>query len=214
VSRGPSRPFADVAPLAVELLRLLEPACETIVVAGSLRRRRPFVSDIELVAKPRLEEVRSSEAGLFDAVERIDVRDRTEELIGELLETGTLTLRDVERHRADGSIDVVTLNGPRHKALAYRDVPVDLFVVRPPAQFGCVLTIRTGPADWSQELVTRIQKYSRRVEDGRLLRMGQPVATPDEASFLRECGQAWVEPRERSAARVRIDPAISQAVPA
>lgn len=39
--------------VAEELKRLLEPACERITIAGSIRRRKPEVGDIELLVIPR-----------------------------------------------------------------------------------------------------------------------------------------------------------------
>ncbi len=228
MSKGPSRPFAEVAPLAVELLRLLEPAWERIRVAGSLRRRRSWVSDIELVVEPRVEEVRTIESGLFEAIERVDLVDRTEEAIervdlvdrteeaiARLVDEGTFARREVVVHRADLTEEIQERDGPRYKALVYRGVPLDVFIVRPPAQWGCVFTIRTGPADFAQELVTRIRRHGRRVEDGRLLSpLGATIDTPEEADFFRECGQRWLEPKDRAVERVRIDPALWQAVPA
>ncbi len=38
--------------IADKLLTMLEPACEKIVVAGSIRRRKPEVGDIELLCVP------------------------------------------------------------------------------------------------------------------------------------------------------------------
>lgn len=38
--------------IAEELKGLLEPACEKIVVAGSIRRQKPFVGDVELLCVP------------------------------------------------------------------------------------------------------------------------------------------------------------------
>jgi len=39
--------------IAEQVKALLEPACEKVVIAGSLRRRRPVVNDIDLVLVPR-----------------------------------------------------------------------------------------------------------------------------------------------------------------
>src|SRR5207249_2769202 len=43
--RWPAQQAADVA---IELGRILKPLCSRIVIAGSLRRHKPFVGDIEL----------------------------------------------------------------------------------------------------------------------------------------------------------------------
>jgi DNA polymerase (family 10) len=39
--------------IAEQVKALLEPACEKVAIAGSLRRRRPLVNDIDLVLVPR-----------------------------------------------------------------------------------------------------------------------------------------------------------------
>jgi len=39
--------------IAEQVKALLEPACEKVVIAGSLRRRRPVVNDIDLVLVPQ-----------------------------------------------------------------------------------------------------------------------------------------------------------------
>ena len=72
--------------------------------------------------------------------------------------------------------------------------PVDLFIVRPPADWGVIFTIRTGPADWSQRLVTECQRWFMRVEGGRLLHHGRHVPCPEEADFLAAIGQPWLDP--------------------
>lgn len=46
-------PYAQALQRARELVAQLKPACERIEIAGSLRRRRSEVGDIELVAIPR-----------------------------------------------------------------------------------------------------------------------------------------------------------------
>lgn len=50
----PKYPRAAALEAARDLLRYLAPLCERIVVAGSLRRRRQEVGDIELVYIPRI----------------------------------------------------------------------------------------------------------------------------------------------------------------
>jgi DNA polymerase/3'-5' exonuclease PolX len=201
VSRNPPRPLADAEAIAAERRELLAPGCERIEVAGSIRRRKPEVRDIELVAIPAMGE---QDAGDLWGT-RIPV-DLLEERVTELRELHQVELRDVESHRVDGSVVHGHRNGPAYKALEYRGMPVDLFVVRPPAQWGVIFTIRTGPADWGQRIVTLCQRYLWRVQDGVLYQRGAPVACPEEADFLRAIGQPWVEPAERSAERVQLGP--------
>jgi DNA polymerase/3'-5' exonuclease PolX len=46
-------PLADAEIVARDLLVALAPACERIEIAGSIRRRRPDVGDVEIVYVPR-----------------------------------------------------------------------------------------------------------------------------------------------------------------
>lgn len=190
----------DEAQAKARYLRdVLAVACERIEIAGSVRRGQPEVKDIELVAVPRVVQVQT---GLFG--DTYDVSDELEQRVAYGIRDGWLEVRDVEIHRQDGRVETGRRMGERYKALVYMGVPVDLFIVRPPADFGVIITIRTGPADFSEAIVTAIQPRLMRVEHGQLLRMGRPVPCPEERDFFREVGLPWIEPADRSAARVQL----------
>src|ERR1044071_2059762 len=55
--------YEEALRVALGLRTALEDYCERIEIAGSLRRKRPLVSDIELVFIPKMEERAD---GLFD----------------------------------------------------------------------------------------------------------------------------------------------------
>jgi DNA polymerase/3'-5' exonuclease PolX len=184
--------------MAAHVLDLLSLSCERIAVAGSVRRERPDIGDIEIVVAPLFE---LEPEGLWGEPATID---RLASRLGELAFEGLLLPRLVTVTRKDGSVESQQRVGHRYQALAYRGFPVDLFIVRPPASFGVIFTIRTGPADWSQRLVTDCQRRFNRVENGQLLHFGKPVDCPDERDFLLAIGQPWVEPADRAAARVTI----------
>lgn len=214
MSQGRALPHATAMVVAERLLEVLAPACDRIEIAGSLRRRKPEVHDIELVAVPRFED--RAGADLWSTRAAID---RLEERLGRLMFNGYLSARPVENRRADGSIDIQTKLGPAFKALITPDdVPVDLFVVRPPATWGCIFALRTGPGTWNTRLVTDCKAIGRKVEGGQVWRWAGSrwVAgpTPEEADFLAALGQPWVEPEERHVGRVHIERAIADAVSA
>ncbi len=199
MSSGDPIPYAEALPVAEQLRDLLAPDCERVVIAGSLRRRKALVSDIELVAEARYREEAS---GLWGDAVRVDV---LAERVDVLRESGVLSARPVMLHRADGSEELQTRDGPAYKALTFRGLPVDLFVVDPSrSDFGVILTIRTGPADFSRELVTRCRAWGRRVQGGRLYAHGQYVPCPDERTFLAAVGMPWLEPEERAPERVKL----------
>lgn len=160
---------------ASDLVRLLEPACERISVAGSVRRRCDNVKDLDLVLVPKAEGV-AAPGQLFDAV-RVDAIDAR---IAELISLPNAALsrpRDAN-------------NGPRQKELRFRGRKVELWIVRPPATWGVIFTLRTGPAAFSHLLVTPeaaggAMPVDMRVSAGRLLHAGREVPTPEEGDFFR-----------------------------
>lgn len=196
MSQGQPVPLADATRTARALVAALAPACERIEIAGSIRRRKPMVRDIEIVAIPRYAEV----SGLFEVAERIDLLD---ERIRVNLASGAIAARQVEAHRADGSIDVQTKLGPAYKALIFDGLPVDLFITDA-ERWGCIFALRTGPGDWNTRLVTDCKRYYRSVEGGRVMYLGRAIPTPEEADFFAALGQPWLDPWERSVDRVAI----------
>lgn len=144
--------------IARDLCRRIEPGCEQLQIAGGIRRKKADPHDIELVAIPKLAPV----TDLFgQTTGHVNV---LETILEELLTAGVL--------------ETGPKNGQRMKQ--YRVPPsgvmVDLFVVLPPAQWGVLYAIRTGPAHYSHWLVTQ------RAKGGAL---------PDDA-FVRD-GAVWVD---------------------
>lgn len=198
MSAGKPIPLAEASAVAGELVAALAPGCERIAIAGSIRRQKPQVHDIELVAMPRVRAV--SDGSLWGTT--VDV-DLLEETLGRMLRAGGIARRAVTLHRADGSSEASHRMGPRYKALVYGGLPVDLFVVRPPAEWGVVFALRTGPGDWNTRLVTDAHRYLRAVEGGARLRAGgRYIACPEEEDFFTAIGQPWVDPPDRRVDRV------------
>jgi DNA polymerase/3'-5' exonuclease PolX len=93
--------YSEVLPIAQELVELLRDGCARLEIAGSLRRRRPEVGDIELVAIPRVQE----ETDLFGQV--VHVRSALDELL-----------------TAIGVQVFATKSGPRFKQFPWRGMYV------------------------------------------------------------------------------------------
>ena len=203
MSAGAAIPHDRALGAARALVELLAADCERVEIAGSLRRGKPEVHDIEIVALPRIEPMPE---GLFGEVlaNRLDMR------VAALLELdgSGLQARYVENQRADGSTDVQTKMGSAFKALVWQGIPVDLFAVIPPATWGVIFALRTGPGDWNIELVTRCKDIGRRVAGGQVERWNghawETVPTPEAADFFAAIGQPWVEPADRHPSRVGI----------
>lgn len=175
-------PLAEASALAAEAVELLAPYCERIEIAGSIRRQRQDVGDIELVCIPRMTAVQPD---LFEA-ERGDVSAELQR-VKELIAEGVLEHRlDANGHQACG---------PRFQRLVYKGFALDVFAVLPPAQFGVILAIRTGPAAFSKKLVTSrlaagggCMRMGQCVVEGALMDRGKVIETPEEADFFAAIG--------------------------
>lgn len=182
-------PLAKALVLVGEVIEILRPTCDRIEIAGSIRRNSMMVGDIELVVIPKARQVA---AGLFEDV--TTERDLHFARVKELVEQGALT------HRPDKN--EVKACGPRYQRLCYEGMPLDIFSVKPPAEFGVIFAIRTGPAEFSKALVTKrpygFLQMGMQVLDGRLLDRGRPQETPEELDFFKLIGLQYIEPEHRA----------------
>ena len=164
-------------------------AVERIEIAGSLRRGLVEVKDVELVAVPRI------------GVDLFGGRDDGACQLALAIEHEVLVEHRLRwRHETHPSGPPSWKVGRRawHLVDTTTKIRIDLFAVRPPAQWGAIFAIRTGPAEYSQELVTRCRDRGLRCEEGRLVDAhGQTVPTPTERDFIVACGLPYREPHER-----------------
>ncbi len=185
---------SDALSIAKHLITRLAPYCQRIEIAGSVRRQKPEVKDIELVAEPLLTPV----VDMFGP---------------------TGVLHNPFTNYSWDALGQIIKNGDRYKQI---DLPtgikLDLFIVLPPAFWSTIYTLRTGSPEFSHWLVTRRNMGGAlpsdcRVEDGRVLRGGEQhydvvsdkhywtggdlVDIHEEADFLAFCGLPWIDPCNR-----------------
>ena len=122
----------EVWATAEELKSLLAPYVERIEIAGSLRRRKSFVHDIELLFIPKTV---SSVADLFGADKQ--VRSLTDAKLEEMINEGILSKRlSSAGHPAWGPLNKLALH-------CKTQIAVDLFATTLPNWWNS-LVIRTG----------------------------------------------------------------------
>lgn len=68
MSAGIKYPYAEAYKIALKVLEQLKPYCERIEIAGSIRRKKAEVGDIEIVAIPKPYEVGLFQSGIATVV--------------------------------------------------------------------------------------------------------------------------------------------------
>jgi DNA polymerase/3'-5' exonuclease PolX len=185
----------DLARRAADsLLDTLRPCCAQAEIAGSVRRGKAQPHDVELVLAPAFAPNPYRGDFFQDAPDRLDL---LEERLRAMRQRGVLLRRlNKQGHPAWG---------PRYVRALYQweraSVPVDIFIVRPPAQWGLIYFIRTGSAEYVADALRHWKTitgggYSK---DGALHdARGTFVPTPTEADVFKALGWKWTEPEERS----------------
>jgi DNA polymerase/3'-5' exonuclease PolX len=161
--------------IAEELVKLLAPHCERIQIAGSIRREKPEVKDIEIVAIPKPYEIGLFESGIATVV------NRWQKIKGELPCKYTQRLIAPLRHDNVGNIKL------------------DLFFATP-KNWGLILAIRTGSADYSHLVLAQgwVRKGYESI-DGNLFHKTSKWerSIPEEKDLFALIGIDWAEPKER-----------------
>lgn len=197
-----------IEPLAQDVMQVLAVGCARIIIAGSIRRRKAEPNDIELVAIPNVGtyEVRD----LFGESIKTHTVNRLEDEIGVLIDSENWEFDPITRR-----------NGPAYKRLRHVESGTccDLFITDR-RKWGVIATIRTGPGDFSKELVSLAHQRGMFVQVGLLHghppifaqgkvqpcpsgeKCPQIIETPEEADFFRALGLPWVDVDKRAAGRV------------
>lgn len=185
----------DAQAIAERLAELMRPFCSRVEVAGSVRRSCPEVKDVELVAIPRWEERPATAPSLFaEEAERVNLLHEwaTHEAAG----AGVRWIKS-------GTSDVVDWEpkpeGKYWRALVDDAIKLDLFLASA-ENYGLILAIRTGCAEFSQALMTFAKLRTSYHVDGGYLRdsEGRALDTPEERDVFEALKIDFVEPRERT----------------
>jgi len=170
--------YAQAMSLANDFVTAIRPFCERVEIAGSLRRGEAKVGDVEIVVAPLTRTVQ----GLFGPME----------------ENALLTFP----WSAWGRLE---RGGDRYKRiLTAQGIALDVFIVLPPAQFGVIHLMRTGPRGFSQWFVTPRKRGGGlpsylKVREGAIWHGKEIVPTPNEEDVFRVLGMDFIPPSERKA---------------
>lgn len=167
--------FSQAFELAKHIHAEFVPVCERVKIAGSLRRRKGTVSDLEFVIEPK-----KAVADLF-GTEKHDV----DSIKAVALSLGTIL------KGGDKYIQVGDAGGAS-------GVKLDIFIVTPPANWWCILAIRTGPWDLGKVCMEQFNRYNLKHDGGRLLdRHGNEVPVESEEDFFRHARMPYFKPHLR-----------------
>lgn len=177
-------PLEIAEDIASKVMEILLPGCERIEAAGSVRRRKASVSDLDIVCIPRSPQT--------------------------LFESGSLvTLPGIVNQAVEDYGWKLLQNGPHKKSI---DLGIDLgflkceLYITTPAQWGVMFLLRTGSADFSHWVVTK-RKWGgalpshMEIGDGRVWMNGKPLSTPEERDVFEAIRLKWIEPEERTEVR-------------
>jgi DNA polymerase/3'-5' exonuclease PolX len=139
---GERFPWTRAKMIAEELCYLLKPSCARIEIAGSIRRKKPDVGDIEILYIPFMRTM-PDPADLFATIE-VNLADRR---IRDLEEAKVLERRLNVKGRETF--------GDRNKLVRHvvSGIPVDLFAATEENWFN-YLVCRTGPAELNQRIAS------------------------------------------------------------
>lgn len=211
---GARLPLAVAQQAAWEVETLLLPGVEYIDTVGSIRRKAKEVGDVEILAVPKMGTEPIGD--LLGTTRPVNLLERK---VAELLAGG---VHGLAPHPTDKK------NGVRYKKLWLGDpgIQVDLFIVDGPrcklcslffgkdvepspsckhewagSWWGPAYCVRTGPAEFSQSLVTALRGRGMHCEDLAVKKLGTGEVVPcfTEREFFRLCGRPWLPPEMRAA---------------
>lgn len=155
--------------IAEEVLEHLAPHCERIAIAGSIRRQKDEVKDIEIVAVPKAYQINLFEDGLAKAVSGWD-------LIKGPMEYG------VRKYS---------------QFLLPEQVKLDLFMPEL-GNWGWCMTYRTGSSEFNAyRLLPALKRNGYVMQGGWVTYQDERIYTPEEKDVFVRAGLEWVEPHLR-----------------
>lgn len=167
---GKRYPLAEAQAIALKVLEELKPHCIRAEIAGSIRRKKPEVKDIEIVAIPKPYSTGLLEDGVASVV------NKWEKVKGEM-EYGKT--KYTQR---------VLPNG----------IKLDLFFAEE-GNWGSIFAIRTGSADYSHHVLANgWVRQGFKSLGGYLYREGEKHEVCEEKDLFQMIGVSYTEPENRN----------------
>ena len=182
-------PIAQAERIAKEVELLISHLCQKLTIAGSIRRQREDVGDIELVVIPL--NLRALLVRLDNLVEK--------EIITKAL------YRHVDGHANESQ---VPRWGEKLRCFHYKNMRVELSIATP-ENYGYQLWLRTGPADANEWIMVKLaeEKAAIRFHEGygwlteytgNTPIYKHKLSIPDEQTFFKVLRLPYIIPRWRT----------------
>ncbi|MDO8513940.1 MAG: hypothetical protein Q7S50_00125 [bacterium] len=162
-------PYAEALEIASAVLEQLRSHCIRIEIAGSIRRKKPMVGDIEIVAIPKPYSTGMFEDGLASVV------NQWEKVKGEMIYG---KVKYTQRILPEG-------------------IKLDLFFLEE-SNWGHLFAIRTGSDEYSKMLALRWTQRGFKSDGGYLFRDGERYESREEADLFKIVGLPYAEPEDRN----------------
>lgn len=168
--------YLDALKTANEVKDLLAPFCERIEIAGSIRRQKSEVKDIEIVAIPKPYETGLFCSGLATVVEEWEAIKGQLEYKGR---PGVKACKYTQRRLPNGMI-------------------LDLFFANA-TNWGYIFALRTGPSEFNiSRLIPAAKKQGYHFMNGYLHYGKKAIPTPEEADLFKILQLPFIAPVARS----------------
>ena len=179
----------DALRIGFEFHDMFEGTWEQWHTAGSVRRMRPEVKDIEHVVEPTWGTVLGND--MFRTPKTVNLLfHRLDELLldGKVEKAIYIDKNNRETFRW----------GEKYRGVWYGGIKHEIFTAHENT-FGAILAIRTGPADLSKRLVTMIKPRGYLMKDGQVFPVGRdkPAECKTEKRFFEMAGIKMLKPEER-----------------
>lgn len=176
---APKMPLDEALKIAEDVVKELSPYCERIEIAGSIRRRKSTVKDIEIVCIPKQKEIVARD--LFDSTVSY-VRDPK----------FVSTINNWKKVKG------CPAKGKYTQRVLPQGIKVDIFTTSP-EQWGLTLAIRTGSADYTRfALMVGLKKVGCKSIEGMVMRNRKMIPIREEKELFDLLGIDYLPPEKRS----------------
>lgn len=162
--------YQEALAIAEVIKATLAPHCERIEIAGSIRRQKEIIGDIEICAIPKPYDTGLFESGIATVV------NQWEKVKGEM---------DFEKCKYT-------------QRLLPNGITLDLFFAKQD-KWGNIFLIRTGDWEFSKKFMgAKLPQMGYKQEDGYLKYNGKIIPCPEEIDLFNRAGIKFIEPKNRN----------------